>query len=193
MSSLNSHIKLHFDIAEKLRIVMSYQTYLFFVVSRRYGNSHKFSKRLHTANDYQTQIKGYLDSNLITTEKKVECEKNHIPLTSFYYRTNSDEVKKYIQRPISLGGSAMYQKPRNLRQEEYEIFEIVIDGYETLLDDIKTITYTKYKLDDVKKYTNKVLRILKEIQPQISVVDNDYRYKTDKYIYGDINTDLSVS
>ena len=182
---LSNHIKLHWNIAQRMRMIFNFHTYLCFIIERRYGHSHKFTKRLYTTQDYQIQIKGSLDSNLIRTTKPIACEKNYIPLTNFYYRNDVEEVRQNMDRPISTtGGTAMYQKPRNLRQEEYNIFEIVIDGYETLLQDIKNISYTQHRLDEVKKYTNKTLKILREIKDNITVVDDHFRFKTDQYIYG---------
>ena len=184
MNTLENHILLHWDIAEKIRTVFNYHTYLYLIVARRYGNTHNYTNRLQNTQNYQTQIKGHLDSNLITTVDRQECEKNYIPLTNFYYRNNTDDIKKYIMRPIGRGGgTAMYKKPRNLRQEEYDIFDIVITGYETLLNDIKNITYTKYRLDEVNRYVTKILKTLNDIQPNIIVVDDTYTFKTDKYIY----------
>ena len=121
-SDLDNHIALHWNIAERLTMILNYHAYLYFIMGRRYGVSHKYTKRLNnTIHDYQIQIKGYLDGNLICTAELAECEKNHIPLTDFYYRNNVKEIEKYMERPINVsrGGTAMYQKPRNLRQEEY--------------------------------------------------------------------------
>jgi len=172
------HLEHHWETGNIYKEYENLVNYLTFdVINRRHGSSNKLSKRIMRIQDLLSSVRCKLDSNLYCNKPMDYNPDPYIDLCSFYYRTieNDNEYIKILKK-LNEREFQWKKYPKNIRRLEYELFPIIEEQYNKLIENIKNLKkIEKYEIDDTLKLLEKVRFILNEkIKPNLEIIDDDF-------------------